>query len=140
MYRRRRRQRGEIAFSFDSFLDVVANVCGIIIRLILVAWVGGRSYSALMQHDDEQPAPAPNVRTSPQAEDDPVSRQIRETQAELDAARAQLLAQLQELGLTQQKRRALEGQLTSLAQDRKQLDQQRQELDRADRRKEQGAR
>src|SRR5277367_2588564 len=46
MYRRRRPRR-EIAFSFDSFLDVVANVCGIIIRLILVAWVGGRSYHAL---------------------------------------------------------------------------------------------
>src|SRR5207249_3536062 len=46
MYRRRRRAR-EIPFSFDSFLDVVANVCGIIIRLILVAWVGARSYHAV---------------------------------------------------------------------------------------------
>ena len=43
MIRRRRTQR-EIPFSFDSFLDVVANVVGIILRLILVAWVGGRSY------------------------------------------------------------------------------------------------
>ena len=39
MLRRRRRSR-EIPFSFDSFLDVVANVVGIIIRLILVVWVG----------------------------------------------------------------------------------------------------
>ena len=39
MFRRRRPVR-EIAFSFDSFLDVVANVVGIILRLILVAWVG----------------------------------------------------------------------------------------------------
>src|ERR1700740_2756797 len=46
MLRRRRRTR-EIPFSFDSFLDVVANVVGIIIRLILVVWVGARSYSSL---------------------------------------------------------------------------------------------
>ena len=38
MIRRRRKVR-EIEFSFDSFLDVVANVVGIILRLILVAWV-----------------------------------------------------------------------------------------------------
>jgi hypothetical protein len=45
MYRRRRTTR-EIEFSFDSFLDVVANVVGIILRLILVAWVGARTYKA----------------------------------------------------------------------------------------------
>src|SRR5437868_1835502 len=54
MYRRRRRPRREIPFSFDSFLDVVANVVGIIIRLILVAWVGARSYKAIVP-----PAPVP---------------------------------------------------------------------------------
>ena len=42
--RRRRRPDKEIHFSFDSFLDVVANVVGIIIKLILVAWVGARTY------------------------------------------------------------------------------------------------
>ena len=40
---RRRRPVREIAFSFDSFLDVVTNVVGIILRLILVAWVGARA-------------------------------------------------------------------------------------------------
>ncbi len=34
MYRRRRAPNNTIHFSFDSFLDVVANVNGIIIRLI----------------------------------------------------------------------------------------------------------
>ena len=34
MYRRRRSGRDKIAFSFDSFLDVVANVIGIVVRLI----------------------------------------------------------------------------------------------------------
>ena len=55
MIRRRRRSR-EIPFSFDSFLDVVANVCGIIIRLILVVWVGARSYSSI-QHLARPAAP-----------------------------------------------------------------------------------
>src|SRR3974377_954677 len=47
MIRRRRRVR-EIPFSFDSFLDIVANVVGIIIRLILVVWVGARPYSSVI--------------------------------------------------------------------------------------------
>jgi hypothetical protein len=52
--RRRRRPQREIAFSFDSFLDVVANVVGVILRLILVAWVGARTYKAVLP-----PAPPP---------------------------------------------------------------------------------
>ena len=47
MYRRRRQKR-EIPFSFDSFLDVVANVVGIIIRLILITWVGSKSYTGFV--------------------------------------------------------------------------------------------
>lgn len=140
MYRRRRRQRGEIAFSFDSFLDVVANVCGIIIRLILVAWVGGRSYSALMQQQDDPTQPAATVRAEPKAEDDPLSSQIRQTQTELEGARARLLSQLQELGLAAQKRRALDGRLIALAQNRDALDQQRQDLTRTDGQTENGMR
>ena len=54
---RRRRPRREIAFSFDSFLDVVANVVGIILRLILVAWVGGRSYKAIVPTMNLAPIP-----------------------------------------------------------------------------------
>ena len=46
MRRRRRRRGAEQPFGFDSFLDVVANVVGIVIRLILVVWVGARSYTA----------------------------------------------------------------------------------------------
>ncbi len=51
----RRRPPKEIAFSFDSFLDLVANVVGIILRLILVVWVGARSYKIVV----EEPAPQP---------------------------------------------------------------------------------
>ncbi len=45
--RRRRRPVSQIQFSFDSFLDLVANVVGIILRLILIAWVGAKSYKGL---------------------------------------------------------------------------------------------
>ena len=60
MYRRRRPTR-EIAFSFDSFLDMVANVVGVIIRLILVVWVGARSYTGLVNPPPEDP---PTAETS----------------------------------------------------------------------------
>src|SRR5437763_11495614 len=60
---RRRRPAREIAFSFDSFLDVVANVVGIILRLILVAWVGARSYKAF--HARPAPPPAPLADPAP---------------------------------------------------------------------------
>jgi hypothetical protein len=49
MLRRKVRSR-EIPFSFDSFLDVVANVVGIIIRLILVVWVSARSYESVKKY------------------------------------------------------------------------------------------
>ena len=45
------------SFSFDSFLDVVANVVGIIIRLILVVWVGARSYDSLAKGGVRLPFP-----------------------------------------------------------------------------------
>jgi hypothetical protein len=55
---RRRRPAREVAFSFDSFLDVVTNVVGIILRLILVAWVGARSYKAVVPARPPAPAAA----------------------------------------------------------------------------------
>jgi hypothetical protein len=59
---RRRRPRREVEFSFDSFLDVVANVVGIILRLIMVAWVAARGYQALVP----PPPPLPEL-TEPEA-------------------------------------------------------------------------
>lgn len=56
MYRRRWKKR-EIDFGFDSFLDLVANVIGVVIRFILVAWVGARSYNAMMTTDLTSPIP-----------------------------------------------------------------------------------
>src|SRR4051794_7682892 len=102
MYRRRRAHRDKIQFSFDSFLDVVANVNGIIIRLIIVAWVGARSYQSTMEfHDDpmpEQPrstAPAPIEVLKPPApktEDEPLTPVLAAARADLEKAR-KLLAE-----------------------------------------------
>lgn len=120
MYRRRLHQREKIAFSFDSFLDVVTNVVGIIIRLILVAWVGGRSYSALMLQSAEAPTATAQIAL-PKAEDDPLTAEMRRTQQEFDAARARLQAQLQNLDLAESRGRQIQVQLTALAQERDQL-------------------
>ncbi len=92
MYRRRRPQREKIFFSFDSFLDVVANVIGIIIRLILVAWVGARTYTASMQFsDDEAPAAAPSIELAklppPKATDLPLYNKLELAKQELEEAR-----------------------------------------------------
>src|ERR1700730_18408831 len=94
MYRRRRPSR-EIPFSFDSFLDVVANVCGIIIRLILVVWVGARSYNSSMA----VPRPAPPVATEPSTKEltDPLQDEVTRQRQELALAQARLLEQLRQL-------------------------------------------
>jgi hypothetical protein len=94
MIRRRRRPR-EIPFSFDSFLDIVANVVGIIIRLILVVWVGARSYSSVMT-GIEHPPPAPVVATLPEPTD-PLSQELEAHRRELALAQERLLAQMRQL-------------------------------------------
>src|ERR1019366_9297716 len=97
MYRRRRPLKNEaIQFSFDSFLDLVTNVVGIIIRLILVTWVGARSYHASMQWIELDPAnQAP--KAAPKASDDPLHNRIEASKHDLDDAKTRLLAQLKEL-------------------------------------------
>src|SRR5258707_10705463 len=90
MFRRRRPKR-EIAFSFDSFLDLVTNVVGIIIRLILVAWVGARSYHALVPAVPDEP-PALVEEAEP-----PLSPEMRAHRKELNDAEERLLEQLRRL-------------------------------------------
>jgi hypothetical protein len=95
MFRRRRPLKNEsIHFSFDSFLDLVTNVVGIIIRLILVTWVGARSYHASMQWLELEPLPPAQT---PQVTDDPLNARIEQSKADLDDAKTRLLAQLKEL-------------------------------------------
>src|SRR5439155_17105947 len=127
MIRRRRRTR-EIPFSFDSFLDVVANVVGIIIRLILVVWVGSRSYSSLTA----VPRPAAQAEVdnvAPQRPEDPLKAELARHRQELARAQQQLLEQLHALELTQaQEGEATEG-LTAVTACRQELDRQQAALD-----------
>jgi hypothetical protein len=93
---RRRRPVREIAFSFDSFLDIVANVVGVIIRLILVVWVGARSYSSLqtLHRPTASAEPASSVQADPA---DPVQAEMARHRRELAEAQERLLAQLRRL-------------------------------------------
>jgi hypothetical protein len=94
---RRRRPTREIAFSFDSFLDVVANVVGIILRLILVAWVGARSYQAVVPRPalPQVPEPAmaelklPEPPALPEPTD-PLAGELERGRRALSAAEARL--------------------------------------------------
>src|SRR5438309_1322242 len=109
MFRRRRPTR-EIPFSFDSFLDLVANVVGIIIRLILVVWVGARSYSSVVNVTPPAPGSAlpeltqpgspltqpgsPPQESDPSLPEDPLQGEIARRRHDLDDVQARLLEQL----------------------------------------------
>src|SRR5262249_23019743 len=116
MFRRTRRTR-EIPFSFDSFLDVVANVVGIIIRLILVVWVSARPYSTI-----KPMLPQPHARPAATVESpgdmpvphDPLEDELARSRAELEQMQARLLEQLRDLQTTEEQEKSAEGQLGTL--------------------------
>src|SRR5262249_41225195 len=122
MIRRRRRVR-EIPFSFDSFLDIVANVVGVIIRLILVVWVGARSYSSLQSVGKSAPAAAEPVLES-QAIVDPLHQDLEQHRRELAQVQRRFLEQLRQLQGFQQSRPSDEGALTALGVRRQRLEQE----------------
>jgi hypothetical protein len=128
MYRRRRRSE-EIGFSFDSFLDVVANVVGIIIRLILVVWVGARSYGTL--HPLPLPGRPASAASSAALPHDSLQDEIERQRRELAALQARLLEQLRHLQEVQQDEVGATGRLAGLAVRRQQLEAERSALDRA---------
>ncbi len=122
MIRRRRRRPSEIHFSFDSFLDVVANVVGIIIRFILVIWVGARSYHSLRGLElPSGPEPIPALAAASESAEsdseppflpDPMEGELARQRQELARAEAVLLEGLKDLEQTrvikEQKRRDLD--------------------------------
>ena len=132
MIRRRRRPR-EIAFSFDSFLDVVANVVGIILRLILVAWVGARAY-----HGTPPPAPPPPpddvsepvgaIASLPEPQD-PLSAELERQRRELAAAQAALLEQLRQWDLSRDEGLKVTGEISRLTAQRQELTAMRGRVD-----------
>jgi hypothetical protein len=129
MIRRRRRSR-EIPFSFDSFLDVVANVCGIIIRLILVVWVGARSYGSL-QHQAESPEPPAAVAEADDGpvEADPLEPSLAEERSQLARAEAALREELAQLDLARQQVKLTDRELEQLAERRRAVAAERAQRD-----------
>jgi hypothetical protein len=130
----RRRRRGcEIPFSFDSFLDVVANVCGIIIRLILVVWVGARSYGSL-QHVEEPPEPESVAAAAPDPEpeevSDPLQGELAEERRRLAEVEAALLEHLRQVHGVQDQEQQTRQELAALAARHEALAGERAALDR----------
>jgi hypothetical protein len=127
MYRRRSRRREKIVFSFDSFLDVVANVNGIIIRLILVAWVGARAYHGAMTFVDEPiPEVTPDAKEivklpAPRVEDEPLTPVLAQQRDQLAEARKRLAEKLGSVDERQKQIDTVAAQLTSLAKSRADL-------------------
>jgi hypothetical protein len=136
MYRRRRRRR-EIAFSFDSFLDVVANVVGVIIRLILVAWVGARSYHTVMSHtaanasSDKTPGRVAAAPSELPAVHDPLEPELARHRLELEKQQQRLLEQLSQCKYLETVNTQSTQQLTTLSASEQAVLLQRGQLDRA---------
>jgi hypothetical protein len=120
MIRRRRPQR-EIPFSFDSFLDVVANVVGIILRLIIVAWAAGRTY-----HGPPPPAPPPQPTfDEPVAlpePTDPLAPELEKERRDLALAQARLLEETRKWEGVRRLRAAAVGEVTDLVSRRQELE------------------
>jgi hypothetical protein len=135
MYRKRRSAKREIAFSFDSFLDLVANVIGIIIRLILVAWVGARAYQAAMEKEVEKAAGQEPVKIAAQAKPlpaDPLQCELDKVRKELDQARAEMMNKLKALDNVKDEKDKIQRELTHLALDKEGLERDRLALDAAE--------
>jgi hypothetical protein len=128
--RRQRRRHREIPFSFDSFLDVVANIVGIIIRLILVVWVGARSYPSLQRYIAQHTAPASKVVPAERDPDDPLKWELEQHRRQLAEAQARLLQQLRQWQQAKDTHSQIEGELVALSARRQGVDQERASLDR----------
>jgi hypothetical protein len=127
MFRRKRPLKNEaIHFSFDSFLDLVTNVVGIIIRLILVTWVGARAYHSSMQWLELEPiAPL----SAPKVTDDPLHARIEQSNRDLDDAKTHLLDRLKELGAAEGDAQSAETRLAALIRRRADLEAESKELE-----------
>jgi hypothetical protein len=124
MIRRRRRAR-EIAFSFDSFLDVVANVVGIIIRLILVVWVGARTYTGIKTATTTPAASDPALS----APADPLVSELEQRRRELALAQNRLLDQMRQLESSEIKESEPATEIAGLAARRQALEKELEAID-----------
>lgn len=135
MYRRRRTSR-EIPFSFDSFLDVVANVVGVIIRLILVVWVGARSYTGIAQLVHK---PEPTAAALPEPAD-PLEDELKARRRELAALQKQLTEDLRQLQSSSERTALTQQELAALSERSHELESQASQITNALNREDQTAR
>src|SRR5260370_42433881 len=129
MYRRRRHPEKEIHFSFDSFLDLVANVVGIIIRLILVAWVGARSYTGLCHAPARATGATATIEASPAL---PLTREqaaVEQARQRLTEAQAALLENLRRQELLRSRQTQAAQQLATLDSERRKFEEESAALD-----------
>jgi hypothetical protein len=138
MIRRRRRPVRE-TFSLDSFLDLVTNVVGIIIRLILVAWVGARSYTSLPELLKGMHAGGAETSEPEALPGDPLQDELAWQRQEIAQAQARMLEQLRQLDLLKTNRQETEQQLAALAAQRRELLGQETSLEKAESKKAQVA-
>ena len=107
----RRKPREEMEFGSDSFLDVVANVVGILIILMVLA--GIRAKTAPVNLTEEEPAPA--AATPPVVVAEPVDDEAKAArQRELGALQSQSDSLQQELDRLRQAANDNESKLTEL--------------------------
>ena len=118
---RRRRPAREIPFSFDSFLDVVANVVGIILRLIIVAWVGARAYKGPPPPPPPAPPALEAIAALP-APTDPLAGEVERQRRELAAAQATLLERVHDWEAAHGRHDAAAAELAALATRRRGLE------------------
>ena len=112
MSRRRRPQREH--FSFDSFLDLVTNVVGIIIRLILVVWAGARTYGSMTAVSSSRPIHS-QADKKVRAIHDPLQEELARHRQELAAAQARLLEHLRQVQHVEAQEKDVQGKLAGLA-------------------------
>lgn len=130
--RRRTQRTREIPFSFDSFLDVVANVVGIIIRLILVVWVGARSYDSVKNAAlADKSAKVSADLAAIEKITDPMELELVKHRQELERSQARLLEQLRELQDNQEKSKQVEGRLGTLLAQYRGLEQEQAGVEQA---------
>jgi len=127
MYRRRYKP-AEIHFSFDSFLDLVANVVGIIIRLILVAWIGARTYKGITTPGAAPAPPALRMEAEPSYSTDPEEQALAKLRADLASTEATLAKHVEKQQVTRAQTDELLRQLQQEQQQRQQTEQQQTSL------------
>src|SRR6516162_1285679 len=101
MYRKRRSPRREIAFSFDSFL-------------ILVAWVGARAYQAALEKA-AQKEPAQTAAEGKPLPADPLQRELDKARQELEQARAEMLEKLKALDSVEEEKNKVRRELVQVS-------------------------